>query len=637
MKKPNFKKVTFLCMQQLTNFPYIEEDFDALTNYELLSKVVEYLNKVIANENVQNQSILELYNSFNELKNYVDNLDFQDEVNNKLDEMAIDGTLNSILNNFLSYKLYSACLSQNTEVGSFNLVEFPNGFTILYDCGYTGQNSAIASFMSEKEITHLDVVIVSHFHSDHSGCFEYVARNYCDESTLFFRQMQCDYSRLTLEGANGTAYQQEQTYIRVLSELGYSDNSRIPEQNEIISLSDGMIKLRFLNTDSEFVESYYSAFSDTSDQNYSKSSLNNFSLICEITAFNRKLLLTGDIETQGQINNETFMQKCDVMQIPHHNWNHNGYYKFFDRISPDVTFFNRNTTLTDGFVYWSKYQRQRIGYKPTYYTKGVNVEMNISNVGIIVSSGILDTTFNIPNNSQQLASFLPFCTNYTTPFFSYATWTIKNVIDMIKECDDKVYSVLVANSGRYTTFNSELLAMTNANVNWILTTNTRGFELQRLSNWDGIIYKFLQDFNYSDTSTYANNFGAFVSPFNNSSVNENLNIGEGEHATLTNALRFAPTLKCNIRTFIGDDESEYIDYQIILHHKGGGVYIGHDIFFTYDETTQKTFLRDSVTQIHITNNVAYVDICHAIVYNATDNEVNYRNGIILSLNSTTEM
>ena len=109
MPRPNFKRFTFLCMQQLTNFPYIEEDFDALTNYELLSKVVEYLNKVIENENEQNQYILELYNSFNDLKDYVDNyfdnLDVQDEVNNKIDAMVEDGTFDTIINETLFNEL----------------------------------------------------------------------------------------------------------------------------------------------------------------------------------------------------------------------------------------------------------------------------------------------------------------------------------------------------------------------------------------------------------------------------------------------------------------------------------------------------------------------------------------------------
>lgn len=100
----------------LQNFPFIEQDFDALTDYELICKVVEYLNTVI---NSQNEVIAELEsfetditnnfnrleNLFNELQsfvdNYFDNLDVQDEINNKLDQMVEDGVLQEIVGQYL--------------------------------------------------------------------------------------------------------------------------------------------------------------------------------------------------------------------------------------------------------------------------------------------------------------------------------------------------------------------------------------------------------------------------------------------------------------------------------------------------------------------------------------------------------
>ena len=60
----DFRKICLLHMQQLTNFPYIEKDFDALTDYELLCKVVQKLNEVVENSNKQNEQITNLYNSF---------------------------------------------------------------------------------------------------------------------------------------------------------------------------------------------------------------------------------------------------------------------------------------------------------------------------------------------------------------------------------------------------------------------------------------------------------------------------------------------------------------------------------------------------------------------------------------------
>ena len=119
----SFRQLVLMNMQQLTNFPYIEKDFDALTDYELLCLVVKFLNDVIANQNEQNNSITRMYQSFlalqdyvnntkdtledafNELddyvRNYFDNLDVQDEINNKLDQMAEDGTLERIIADYI--------------------------------------------------------------------------------------------------------------------------------------------------------------------------------------------------------------------------------------------------------------------------------------------------------------------------------------------------------------------------------------------------------------------------------------------------------------------------------------------------------------------------------------------------------
>ena len=74
---------------------------DSLSYYELLCKVVNYLNKTMENVNSLSENFDELQSAFNTLKKYVeeyfDNLDVQEEVNKKLDEMAKDGTLASLV------------------------------------------------------------------------------------------------------------------------------------------------------------------------------------------------------------------------------------------------------------------------------------------------------------------------------------------------------------------------------------------------------------------------------------------------------------------------------------------------------------------------------------------------------------
>ena len=101
----NIKKLPLFVRCVIQNFPFIEEDFDALTNYGLISKVVEFLNKVIASQNEVIGVANDLQVAFQQLhdyvENYFDNLDVQEEINNKLDAMVEAGTLQEIITAYI--------------------------------------------------------------------------------------------------------------------------------------------------------------------------------------------------------------------------------------------------------------------------------------------------------------------------------------------------------------------------------------------------------------------------------------------------------------------------------------------------------------------------------------------------------
>lgn len=79
---------------------------DSLSYYEVLTKVVAHLNTVIENVNTAEENISLLSDAYDELQGYVnhyfDNLDVQEEINNKLDVMAEDGTLSSLIEPYMS-------------------------------------------------------------------------------------------------------------------------------------------------------------------------------------------------------------------------------------------------------------------------------------------------------------------------------------------------------------------------------------------------------------------------------------------------------------------------------------------------------------------------------------------------------
>lgn len=154
----NFNKLTpfkFFC---LTNFPFIEEDFDSLTTYELLCKVVEYLNKVIDTTNTMGTQTEELTNAFNELKSYVDNyfdnLDVQNEINNKLNEMAESGQLTDIIAQYLQL---AGVLAYDTKTAMKTATNLVNG-SITKTLGNSAYSDGQGAFYKVRQIQNTDLV-----------------------------------------------------------------------------------------------------------------------------------------------------------------------------------------------------------------------------------------------------------------------------------------------------------------------------------------------------------------------------------------------------------------------------------------------------------------------------------------------
>lgn len=125
---------------------------NSLSYYELLCKVVDYLNKTMEDVDTVIDDTEKLYDAFDEyqeavntsvtnLESYVDdyfeNLDVQTEIDAKLDEMAEDGTLDTLLlPYFNSYKsdINTIVSSQNESIAVLesrmdSFTQLPNGST----------------------------------------------------------------------------------------------------------------------------------------------------------------------------------------------------------------------------------------------------------------------------------------------------------------------------------------------------------------------------------------------------------------------------------------------------------------------------------------------------------------------------
>lgn len=143
----NYRKIPPFKWFVLQNFPFIEADFDAITNYQLFCKVVEYLNKVIIKTNEMGEQVEFITNYFN-------NLDIQEEVNNKLDEMAESGQLEEIIGQYLELV---GIISFDTVSEMKSATNIVNG-SICQTLGYNSINDNGKGLYKIRTITNDDVI-----------------------------------------------------------------------------------------------------------------------------------------------------------------------------------------------------------------------------------------------------------------------------------------------------------------------------------------------------------------------------------------------------------------------------------------------------------------------------------------------
>ena len=158
MNKFEYKNLTPFKWFVLENFPFIEADFDALTDWQLYCKLGKEINKIIDSQNVVGTEMENVTNAFIELKNYVDNyfenLDVQDEINNKLNEMVEAGTLQEIIADYLNSKAIFGFDTINDMKQATNLINGSYAKTL----GFYEKNDGGSGLYKIRNITNEDVV-----------------------------------------------------------------------------------------------------------------------------------------------------------------------------------------------------------------------------------------------------------------------------------------------------------------------------------------------------------------------------------------------------------------------------------------------------------------------------------------------
>lgn len=252
---------------------------DSLTYQELLYKLIVKINEVVESQNQTNENFDELYALFIQLKEYVDNyfknLDVQEEINNKLDEMAKDGTLDKIINEqifgelndridkleksggvVVSVKKWGAvgdgvtddttafitCFNEITEN---NILYIPHGIYVingthefLLKCPIIGDNATF-------------ILVDSYFRYNENCSVDGITFNYSDKTTAISFKSATPAKKVVIRNCNFVYLKQTPTNrnavaVRVLSEISEIENI------EIIGYEGGVIYSNVVGLDSKY-------------------------------------------------------------------------------------------------------------------------------------------------------------------------------------------------------------------------------------------------------------------------------------------------------------------------------------------------------------------------------------------------
>lgn len=295
---------------------------DSMSYYECIAWLVKYLEtEVIPTVNNNAGAVAELQAAYIQLKefvdNYFENLDVQEEINNKLDAMAESGTLAELINDYLSLEYIFPKRENETYStwGDITIIKFNNKILCI-DTGLSDRWNEIHLMLYSNGITHIDNLMITHYHDDHIGNLEnLITDGYVDSETDVY---------LCGDVTNWVDIVTVQTYVKTL--LDNNDITyRTPSESEIVNYYG--LKLQFNNT--ENLDSLYYSYND----------YNACSMIISITYKNHKSIFSGDAtnKTLEHIYSLGVAdQKVDLYKVGHHAIGQYDFMPFIEAIHPNI-------------------------------------------------------------------------------------------------------------------------------------------------------------------------------------------------------------------------------------------------------------------------------------------------------------
>lgn len=298
---------------------------ESMSYYECICALLKKVNECINTLNNNSDSVTELQNKYIELKDYVDNyftnLDVQEEINNKLDSMVTDGTLDALIQNYFdkleNVQFITNGFIPNSYSQDIHIIKY-NNKNILIDTGSDLNYNAIKDFIDSLNIIHFDYVFITHYHGDHMGNLKkLIELNYINNNTEVYMPVEVTKFNIEDNIADFKAFFSE-----------YNIKYQVPT-------NDTKIKIKNLDI------SFYNCNPVVSDEIYNY--YNECSVNILFTHRNITALYTGDCDGETFkyfYENKILCNKINLFKMGHHGINQFTNTDFLLQIAPDYAIQN---------------------------------------------------------------------------------------------------------------------------------------------------------------------------------------------------------------------------------------------------------------------------------------------------------
>lgn len=308
-------------MALFEQFPYT--NFHEMNLDWIISKVLDtYKGLANLNESV-NKQIGKLETSVEmvrkELDNFIEDLNVQEEVYAKLDEMLADGTLSEIVNSaFNRYALELKCTLLRSETPQNIAVVKMGADNVLVDTGTLEDAPAHAAEMRTLGYSHIDYVIITHYHEDHvEGLTGLMANGIDFQNCTFILPPIPDFTKVSTRVQ--AAYNQTQTNIQNVG--GVQIIGGVEGQRVWVNHETGL----YIDLYNVEQSAYY---------NLTPFDYNNCSMVAVTGCDNGSICWTGDISLPAQEHVANLLPHCDILQVEHHGYNSWVYEPYILKVSP---------------------------------------------------------------------------------------------------------------------------------------------------------------------------------------------------------------------------------------------------------------------------------------------------------------